>query len=242
MKRRELTILINDYLCRNSFIYHKESSDFLKTKLEPLLHNLISCESPDMYAKIDDNILILEHFEFDGSNERRKGGMQGLSEEYKAREEQHKFLTENDEGQLVSNYSYYQTQVDYLNNFRKHFYRHYEKIPEYISHLTELSQINSNSNIITGFFIENRIPPLYIDIDNDIDELVLLYSKQFLNIFEDSKKLDFVLFGGLFGEKNRLFYIDRSMISTYKLSEIDLDKIEFLKLNEVQWTGKFTLN
>lgn len=71
---------------------------------------------------------------------------------------------------------YYPVFVGYcLITLKSIFIVHYDKIPEYLSHQKDLKVIYDDSNIYVGFFIENRIPPVYLNFYNDIDELILIY-------------------------------------------------------------------
>lgn len=45
-----------------------------------MFHKLVPFERPDMYAELDDKVVILEHFEFDASRQTMKG-MRGKREE-----------------------------------------------------------------------------------------------------------------------------------------------------------------
>lgn len=234
--------ILTGYLTHNPNITSYDSV-FLKNKLKLFLDNLTLFESPDIYGKINNEILILEHFEFDGSEENKEEngkiikGMDGVAKEYKAIKEFKQFDRENDRGELVLPMNYYQTVENYIKNFTKHFNNHYKKINKYIENLKDKKIVDNETVIYTGFFIENKIPPIFNNY-GDIEEINLLTTKQFIEVFDDSQLLDIVLFGGLFNEKPRLFYIDRSLIGNHKSDLRDLDNIEFLRLSEVQMVWK----
>lgn len=229
----ELTNLINNYLVQNPHIYHEGKSDFLENKLNKFLHNLVSFECPDMYSKIKNNVLILEHFQFDCSNENRHG-MSGISTENITN-----IKIENQlERETLYSISYEQTTDNYIKNFKKHFDSHHKKIKFYEQNLSSKKILTNTDNLTVGFFIENKLPPYCFESEIN-NELILLFTKEFLDEFESST-LDFVLFGGLFNQKNILFYIDKNTISAYRKKQISLKNITLCDMNEIIWNSKIT--
>jgi hypothetical protein len=240
----ELYDLLNNHLrVENPVLYHACSQNKVPLNIFNLLHRLnqfdgiIQSEGPDMYAKIENEVLILEHFEFDGSKvKKRCKGMTGFEEESIVEKKYQKFLNDTDNGELLATLNYSQNSQYYIENFLNTFKEHYHKIDRYKKNLSNQNIIDNNSNIITGFFIENKYPPVYID--KGTNPVVLLSCKQFLDIFEISESLDFVLFGGCISREFRLFYIDKHMLKDYRTNEINLSNIEFFHGTESSWASK----
>lgn len=183
--------------------------------------------------------VIIEHFQFDASKEKSNKGMQGISLENKLLEKQKTFFTPtNPEPESIESISYKETTEDYLKNISKVFMSHYNSIPAYKKSLMDNGIINKTSKIYMGFFIENRKPPIYYSKDHKITEVMLLDTKQFLDIFEHSLELDFILFGGFFEQKERLFYLDRKNFTDYQKEQIDLSNIQLLSSDECVITYK----
>ena len=68
----------------------------------------------------------------------------------------------------------------------------------------------------------------------------LFDTKQFLDLFENSPLLDFVLFGHSSGTPE-LYYIDKSAISYSRENEIDLTEVQFQNFSEMEWQGKMKI-
>ena len=80
MRMNEYDRLRLYFQCANSKVrnmgFHAISVDDCKL----MFQRLVRFERPDLYAVLDDKIIILEHFEFDASRNTRKG-MKGRAEE-----------------------------------------------------------------------------------------------------------------------------------------------------------------
>lgn len=219
-------------------VHYNEGCKYESSLLKKLFPYLRQYERPDIIATQDDELLIMEHFIFDGTKESRKG-MKGRQEENQLTTELNDFyMSEPKCGMLEQKIEYVETAENYIINFQKHFNEHYAKIPDYIKHISE-DEHKTFKQISVGFFIENEYPPFGYSKDLKGSLIRLPFTKQFLDVFENSPNLDFVLFGCC-DQGYRLSYIDKSTIAAYRKYEIDLSQITFRKLNEVQFGFKDT--
>ena len=112
--------------------------------------------------------------------------------------------------------------IYYVENFLAQFISHYDKIDDYKTEMQkELKK--DFKNIYMGFLIEDASPlgSLYLNNNHKMCCLDLLQTKEFLDIFEQSSKLDFALFS-MTGNADNLYqsYISRRSIGERRKNEI----------------------
>lgn len=198
--------LLNDYLIPNPNV--RQYGGFCgiqKSDLEEALHRLMPFESPDMYAVLDDKIVILEHFEFDASRRERRGGMQGKREENRI--DQSVGNAPPDGAYRVEKVNCKLSFEDWIKNFETTFQRHYNRIDDYINHVKAEVKITDGKDILVGFFIENQYSP-YVEYAGRIYECYYIETIQFLDFFCQHQRVDFILFGTYYGGYCQLFYVD----------------------------------
>lgn len=228
--------LINDYLVKNNQImnrgFHAMSADYLNE----VLHNLVPFERPDMYAVIGDAVVIIEHFEFDASRSTSKG-MVGKQEEAHLRR---RIKQAAPDGTWNIDAVNYEISFDnWKENFERNFKVHYQKIEDYKLHVIE--KLGHKAKILTGFFIENQLPPL-VEIGKAFYELSYSHTRQFAQFYRSHLAVDFILFGGCYNGHPQIEYIDHESLrecSGYvDLTRSDV-KISRLNKNEVVCYGCF---
>ena len=239
-RRNEYAHLLTNYLCKNPRIKHNGFHAVSAELLNKALRNLVTFERPDMYAMVDDTMVLIEHFEFDASKRTAKG-MMGKKEESNLKK-QIAVLPENKQ-LFCHKVGYKQTLQDWISNFEVIFDEHYRKIPAYKEKIVQL-QTKDIKKILVGFFIENQnsIPVFW---DDKHRELRYFETIQFAEKIKESRELDFVLFGYLCGTNPQIIYIDRdSFEETEKF--IDLKdptlKISPVCKNEIIVSSKWRMN
>ena len=88
---RELDRLIG-YLQANNLVRNNGFFSISDKELNEVLLNLIQFERPDMYAVLDDKVVLLEHFQFDASYSNKKDSMTGKQTEEHLKREREKFI------------------------------------------------------------------------------------------------------------------------------------------------------
>lgn len=205
-----------------------------------MLQNLRSFERPDMYAELEDKIIILEHFEFDASRSTRKG-MKGRAEE--AHLEKRLREIPMDGTMHIDTVKYGISLQDWQDNFCRTFQSHYRRIDAYKEHVADETG-NSGKPFVVGFFIEHEFPPL-VNIGHDLEPLPYYMTKQFAEVIQNSPELDFVLFCGYLNGQGRVTYIDRGTLEIIKERLIDLNddnvSLSHINGNEVVMCGGFEI-
>lgn len=231
--------MINDYLCVNSQVRNRGFHALTSEECSEMFHRLESFERPDMYAELDDKIVILEHFEFDASKSTRKG-MHGKREE--ALLEDRIRAAPYDGTMYVDSLNYSISLKNWQANFEYGFISHYKKIPAYKDHIVSILG-QTGKPFVVGFFTENQFAP-YVEIDGRILELPYVYTKQFADLFSRHTNLDFVLLGGYANGVPQLTYVDHEGWKSLP-EAVDLDSegvsLSSLNKNEVVMYGGFEM-
>ena len=241
MKISELQMMRLKYFRQGEFrIKYSPACDFCQSMLFQLWNKLEEHESPDIIAFDEKQLLIMEHFGFDGTHEARKGGMKGQRTENELKQAYQRLCERQTSMELqVKDIDKKETPEDYIRNLSKHYDAHYRRIPQYINKVIAEKQLQS-PQISVGFFIENDFPPIYSKYSVAGGEMKMVHlfdTKQFLDLFENSPLLDFVLFGHSSGTPE-LYYMDKASINYSRENEIDLREVQFHNLNEIEWQGK----
>lgn len=193
-KSSELDKIKSHFASANLTFQENDRADI--PRLVKFLSILQKFERPDCFAKINNNVLILEHFEFDSTETKKRGNktrkeIDRLDKSFaKLALDFNKVTTRND----VAHCS--QTIENYIKNSTESFIKHYKKIDEYKQNLIKENIADQNTKFLTGFFIEDKniLGSLYVTNKNDNPKrLLLFYCKEFLDLFSKSKKLDFVI-------------------------------------------------
>ena len=102
-------------------VHYNEGCKYESSLLKKLFPYLQQYERPDIIATQDDELLIMEHFIFDGTKESRKG-MKGRQEENQLTTELNDFyMSEPKCGMLQQKIECVETAENYINQFSKAF-------------------------------------------------------------------------------------------------------------------------
>ena len=187
----------------------------------------ILCESdqPFYYSKVNRNVLIVDHVTFNSEKnavdqvDEQAGVFLKKSRELKKSQNimkgRYKLLPPVSKGSGSAK--------NYLLNCVTAFLRRYAYLDEYKNTLRKEGLCSPSCRIKTCFFIEDTTPlGSYIMSAEGMQELMLGYVKQFLDLFENSPKLDYVFTGCFKGRSNSLCFIRREDTAYYRKKEIDL--------------------
>ena len=212
-----------------------EDHDYLSILYNLHFHNLKPCNNrPDAHSTFGDTLLLLEHFEFDSSRSTSKGSNQHKISATTERELNS--ILESKDFAVVSE-TVNKTGQNYINSFFKHFNRHYSQIDNYKAIMqNELSQ--EYSNIIVGFVIEDSTPLGSFYFDKQKRLVDLTFCKEFLDLFEVSTNLDFVIFA-MTGNDNKYYsFISKNSIAEHKNKQIEISKIDNFMYQTVFCAGE----
>jgi|GEM_PF-6974210 len=186
---------------------------------------LSESELPFYYSKTGRNVLVVDHVAFDAKNSfsRQTESLPGVFlKERRILKKSDAVIT----GQYkilppVSKGPY--NAKSYLINFLEAFRLQYERLDDYKRMMKEEGICRPACRIKTCFFIEDTTPlGSYILNADGMSELVLLYVKQFLDLYENAPGLDYVFFGCFKGCSDSLWFMSREDIKCFRKKETDL--------------------
>ena len=186
---------------------------------------------PDAYSIKGDTVLLLEHFEFDNSKTTRKGSEQKIKEANTQR-----YLDKNPYHSTMLQEYVEKTGAHYVKSLETVFLSHSNNIENYKKEINAETSASFN-NYIMGFVIEDASSfgsSYYNKTNGAYTRANMLYTKEFLDLFEKNPQLDFVIFSITKGQDNGSFFISRNTIDDYRKKQIEVAKIEhFLFEDEI---------
>ena len=186
-----------------------------------------------MYSKVNNEVLLLEHFEFNSSGTIRKAGSLQRNEEARIDEEfnKSKYIS-SDDSLFHDEIKIKPSLENYKNNFIKNFENHYNKIPEYIEHLRE-DGILKDEQYHVAFFIEDTsaLGSYYLDKESKMKVIVPIYTNFFWKeIKKHDKNLNYIFFGFYNGRGYDTYFIDIKSDYDYSSHLFELTEDNFLDL------------
>ena len=198
-------------------------------------------DAPDMILKMDNKVIIIEHFEFDSYHVGRKGS-QGRQEMARIQRNEGSIEATKD-GVLFSDEIKRKSSFrDLISNLCRNFKEHYNRIPKYKENLREYGLIGDSTQVKVMFLVEDVSPlgSMVLDDNKQRPIIVLLY-REFLDLFRDSLDVDYVLACSSAADKDFMWFADRDEIGEYYQNAVDYASMTFLDF-DVQVTGfKMTL-
>ena len=206
----ELRFLLNKYIFNSSagIVPMKSSFSDLK-KLVPFIQQFVDFDNPDGYSKIDNTILIMEHFQFDATKNSVKKGSTSQREYARIDRENKK----KDVMHCEINYE------NYKNNLLKTFDEHYKKIENYKKNLIKELNLKCNSVFKVAFFIEDTTPLGCVDIDTR--KIVYpIFCRELITSYEKADNLDYIFSFNEVGSEKHVLFTNKSSISELKSNSL----------------------
>ncbi len=210
-------------------------------KLIPFFDNLQPYERPDTYSKIDNTILILEHFEFDSTKVKKRGNK--TRREFSRLDNSFNDLSSVKEITLHHNVVHCSQSIEnYIKNSLNTLNKHYKKIGEYKQHLLDDHIANKKTKFIVCFFIENSdaLGTLYMKKGKDEGPktLMLFNCKEFLDIFEKMPELDCAITVNKINMKVNMSFITHKSLNLRRKDELKSDEIKIIDMgSNIQTCG-----
>lgn len=203
---------------------------------------LVSPDHPDSYLKDDNELWIIEHFEFDCYKHTSKGSQ---SRREQARiDTAFKRLTPTPDGIVLNETIKGEKGLKYFRqNVETCFHAHYARIDEYKYSLEEKGIIQPGMHVYTMFLIEETSPlGTNVLIDEKREAVLLHRNKWFLDLLKGADKLDYVLTVQPCTNELAYVFIDRKDIDAYYPEIIDYDNKRYLDFTTHIIGGKFTFD
>jgi hypothetical protein len=189
-------------------------------------------DHPDIYGKIGNDVLFIEHFEFD-SSQRSKKGSKEVRERIRIDNKEKEILNYSRSSKSFSDKINSNASLENLiKNVTEIFSDHINKIPVYIKHLHNDNILDDTTNLMKCFFIESSSPfNSYVNTDKGYTLLNLFYTDFFIDMLEQNKhQIDYIFHS--FEEEGEavLYFMDIKGLSVYKKKTIRLTKDNFFPM------------
>ena len=153
-----------------------------------------SYESPDAYIKIDNQVLIIEHFSIDGFDTYPNGGSKLQQYESKTDKEFRDIPVTKPFEFCITQPQIANSYEGFINNCRDKFEHHYKRISKYKEHLLTENIANENTKFTTRFLIDEVSPLGTLTYDGKNTHPVnLACSKEFLDYFCTKPDVDWIV-------------------------------------------------
>jgi hypothetical protein len=240
MPSDELKEIVRKFFSDDSEISFYGSKDEVEKEIVPFLRNLISFERPDGFSKIENKVMILEHFEFDSTQNSSKKGSETRVELARIdRKNKQIPLTETDIYKDVVKCTHHINQ--YIDNAINGFLNHYSKIQSYKEHLKSDNIIDDRTDIKVMFLIEDVTILGNIDLKTR-EPIILIKCDKFLDVFEKSENIDYILCFSSVNGQNKIWFLSRASIDTYRRNELKVNELEIIDFEPQTISFTFTIN
>ncbi|HNX63900.1 MAG TPA: hypothetical protein PKI60_01770 [Oscillospiraceae bacterium] len=183
---------------------------------------------PDMALTLNENCLAIEHFEFDSSQNSKKGSHNKIE---LARIER-KFDQSTSETFLSDTINVSSSYQQYVTNVSMQFENHYKKIEAYKKNLIEKGIAFSDDSIKITFLIEDCSPLgtiAYYDDDNDVkrEPITLAKSPEFLTLMRKCPNVDYVIACSSALERKFIWLISQKSLDEYDKNALNYSQMKF---------------
>lgn len=181
-------------------------------------------ERPDGYSVWVDELLILEHFEFDNTKTTRNGSKQQI--QYADTEREMSAYLKKSGGVYTAHEYLDKKGKYYVENFTRQFHSHYGKIKVYKENVLKELGIKYHKIYVAFVINDNSCLGSYYKKDDQNIYIDLLYTKEFLDVFEQCPKVDFIFFTMLDNEEHKVAsFMSRMTIDEHRKNQIGLSDI-----------------
>lgn len=240
---RELQKIISKYFQKDGtgIVYYNISQELFNKVIDP--NNIMSYERPDILSVFDNNIVGIEHFEFDSYKSRNKRGSDFKIKDYiiekKFDEKMKKQLKENDSVIFHAQIESTASLQNYFNNFKKVFISHYKKLNDYLNHIKTDFDC-SNKDIHFCFFVEDESPlgSYYLNSKREICLLTPLFSDEIIELLKNSPKVEYLVIGTYAMSEHKMIIIENKeeTLERFKNEHEKIKEDDFLAFSP-QTTG-----
>lgn len=215
-ERGEVNRLLNACIEGNHLslnVFHWAQSSLCVKICHALANPIVNCEAPDAYVHMGEEVLMIEHFAFDGSSKGKRGSLyqRRVARLYNELDWEHYALSsemrirKTEEPLKLKPVS--QTLDAYLQSVSESFNRHLEQLPTYLANLVEKTGVRQE-NILKCFLMQDTspLPPILLSKETREKRVFLPpFIPDCWDMFERSG-LDCLLFAIHNGNSNELYY------------------------------------
>ncbi len=221
----ELNLLINRYIANHNVMYEGDLKKEFEELTEFFNSGVQTYDRPDGFCKFENNVLIIEHFEFDSANANKKGSTnrQEIFRTSRIKPTGKEFELVYDE--IKCDF----TMENYIKNLKNNFLNHYNKIDDYIKNLQKINIINERTNIKVLFCIEDSTILGNLNIATQ-KPIFAIYCDEFIQLLKDCTKLNYILCCSNFGMSDYAWFASISKISEYEQKQIKVSDTKIANL------------
>lgn len=194
--------------------------------------HIVEHEAPDLLITNANDILLIEHFEFDSFSSSSKGSKNQIEQSRIARMQ--KALPATEEGVSFSDVirgdsSYH----NYCKNAIENFNKHYAKIKKYKENIFSEEIVQAEPSIRIMFLIDDVSPigTMASDKEGNLHAVTLAHCSAFINRLEQAPDVDYVLCTSCAGNKKFIWFIDIAEITAYKNNIENYEEMQFFASN-----------
>ena len=211
-------------------------------KLSWFLNNgeLVDFERPDAYIKINNEVLIIEHFRIDSYESHPKHGSKLLRNE-KALDDNFARVAKNTNSIMLSNPIGIMNSYEFfIDNCKTRFQHHYDQIEHYKNRLRS-EKIANERTVFKVCFLMDEVSPLGTLTHNGekIVPVNLGRSKVFLDFFSQKPEVDWIISAVVMDKGYRPYFFSQAEILTLRRKTIDYSKYQFLGGNTMRLDIQF---
>lgn len=189
-------------------------------------------DAPDMVIIQDNEALLLEHFEFDCYYVNRKGS-QNRREQSRIRRLSDAIIPTEEGIEFHDCINGESSYKNYIQNVCRSFEEHYAHISLYQENLKRNQVVDGSMKTKVMFLIEDVSPlgTAVMERNGYITQripIVLAQCKEFLDLFKERPKIDYILACSSVENNRYVWFIDQTEINMYYQNVIDYENMQFL--------------
>lgn len=182
---------------------------------------------PDLFIKLSNMVIAIEHFEFDSTRNTRKGTKNNKCRVENKRTHLHKLKNINHIGDKVNSQFKLSEKslVNYRENLLRSYRNHYNRIKDYKNNLIKASIAESFDEIVMAFLIIDSTTDgnkFFNAITREVCPLSPLNIKEFRDEMSSSPYVDLLLLGDGIGKDKRLLVMELNENSMQDICKIAL--------------------
>jgi hypothetical protein len=224
----EVRAVIDNYFSGNAILQYKDvssaTSEFIRIFCSGKPEFV---DSPDLVITEGNNVLIIEHFEFDNFKSAVKGSRNRIEQ---ARIDRIVgMITPTEEGAMYHDQICGESSLNYYeSNAISQFRKHYEKIEKYNTRIRELGFSSDISELRVVFIIEDKSPLGTLVHDGErMLAVTLAHDRRFLELFKDKPSVDYVINCYSAFNQRFIWIIPYSQLSEYEKDILHYDQMQF---------------
>ena len=226
--RNEVDLTLGKWLPNdtNQVSYLGSDMDILHLRDFFDMHDGASFDRPDAFLRLKNEVLIIEHFQFDCYKQTASGSSfakldSELSKSFDSLHEHNGYL--HCEIKASNSLEYY--YVNACNSFQKH----YEKIESYKRNLINKGFANSNDTFIVCFIIDDTTKlGTMVEGTNGAEPVILVLYRRFLEFLQQYPCVDYILTSAWFLNSYYPWFYSQANHASYVNKQIDYDQMQFM--------------